>query len=515
MGRQCLYASNPAETLFLMAAFFTILGRLHPVLVHLPIGILLLALLLEFLAGRPERAASQAAQPGRPAQPGQAAHPERAGLKSAADLALGLGVLSAIASCCTGLLLSRSGDYDQGMVMTHQWLAIGLTVVSAVLYGQLRGRPATPTTKALSVTVLVLVFLTGHWGGSLTHGPGYLTTDLVKKPEPRALKPVADVQHAVVYIAMVQPVLHDNCYGCHGAGHSKGGLRLDDPDNIRKGGKDGPVIIAGDTAASKLIKRILLPIDDDHHMAPGEKPQLTTAEVKLLKWWIQTGASFDRQVAGLPQDNDIHAVLAAFHDGTAGPVDAPAVAPTVADSDMPVTPVKPAPAESLKRLSAAGALVLPISAGSHWLTVSFPADTLGHDALAALQQIRDNVVELKYSGLPAGDELVTTAAGCPRLVRLWLDHTRITGSGIGALQGLGELRYLNLTGTAVDEAAVRTLVNMKKLREIYLYQTNIRRSAWPALKAAFPHTMLDSGGYRLPKLDSDTAIVRPAPPAKK
>src|ERR1700761_8671263 len=176
-----------------MSAFFTFIGRLHPVLVHLPIGVLLLALLLGWLSGRPKYA----------------------GFKPAADLTLGVGVLCAIASCCTGLLLSRSGDYDQDLVNIHLWLAIALTVVTATLYGQLNGRAATRNTRLLSALSLVLIFATGHFGGSLTHGPGYLTTDLQKKPFVPALHPVADVEHAVLYGEMVQPVLHDNCYGCH------------------------------------------------------------------------------------------------------------------------------------------------------------------------------------------------------------------------------------------------------------------------------------------------------------
>jgi len=470
-----------------MAAFFTFLGRLHPVLVHLPIGVILLALLLEFLSQRPKYA----------------------GFKPAADLALGLGVLCAIVSCCTGLLLSRSGDYDQDLVNIHLWLAIGLTVVTAVLYGKLNGRPPTRDTKLLSLASLVLIFATGHFGGSLTHGPGYLTTGLKPKPFVPALHPVADVEHAVVYTEMVQPVLHDNCYGCHSAGHVKGGLRLDDQANILKGGKDGAILMPGNPGSSLLMKRILLPLDDDHHMAPKEKPQLTTAEIKLLKWWITTGAAFDKQVAQLPQSGDIHAVLAAFHDGTAGPTGASAASPNVADSDMPATPTKPAPADALKRLAAAGALVLPIAAGSSYLTVSFPNDTIGRDALAALLLIREQLVELKCSDLPVGDEIIDLSAASPHLVRLWLDHTKITGKTLGKLDTLQELKYLNLTGDSVNEAAVSALSKAKKLKELFLYQTSVPRSAWPALQKAFPHTMLDSGGYKLPKLTTDTAVVRP------
>jgi uncharacterized membrane protein len=475
-----------------MAAFFTFLGRLHPVLVHLPIGVILLALLLEFLSQRPKYA----------------------GFKPAADLTLGVGVLCAIASCCTGLLLSRSGDYDQDLVNIHLWLAIGLTVVTAILYGKLNGRPPTRDTKLLSLASLALIFATGHFGGSLTHGPGYLTTDLTPKPPVPALHPVADVQHAILYTEMIQPVLHDNCYGCHRAGHAKGGLRLDDQANILKGGKDGPILVPGNPGVSLLMKRISLPLDDDHHMAPKEKPQLTTAEVKLLKWWITTGATFDKQVAQLPQDNDIHAVLAAFHEGTAGPIGGSGAPANIADSDMPVSPVKQAPAEALKRLAAAGALVLPISRGSNYLSVSFPNDTIGRDALAALPLVREQLVELKCSDLPLGDEILDLAAASPHLVRLWLDHTKITGKALDRLDTLQALKYLNLTGTTVGEVEVRTLSRAKKLKEIFLYQTNVPKTAWPALQAAFPHTILDSGGYQLPKLTTDTAVVRPAPQKK-
>jgi hypothetical protein len=403
-----------------------------------------------------------------------------------------------------------SGDYDHALVTTHLWLAVSLTVVTGVLYFMVRRREKMDRiTQGLSVASLVLVVLTGHWGGSLTHGPGYLTSAFGGESSLPTLRPVADVQRAVLYTAMVQPVLHDNCYSCHSSARVKGGLRLDEPSLITRGGKDGPVVVPGNAAASLLVKRILLPLDDEHHMAPAEKPQLTKAEVQLLQWWIATGASFDQPVARLPQDNAIHAMLAAFAEGTAGPVAAASmVSPNVADSDMPASPVAAAPASAVQRLTDAGALVTPIAVGSHYLEVSFPADTMGRDALAALPLVREQLVELRCSDVAVGDSVIGFAAGCPHLVRLWLDHTRITGSGLGQLRNLGELRYLNLTGTAVDAGAVRQLAGLPKLKRVYLYQTKVGREDWAALQAAFPHAVLDSGGYRMPVLDSDTAVVR-------
>ena len=139
-----------------MGSFFTLTGRLHPLLVHLPIGILLLALLLEILSGRVRHS----------------------GLKPAADLSLLIGFGCAVLSCITGLLLSQSGDYDESVVNVHQWLAISLTTVSGMLYMTLHGKPMTRQAGALSAGVVVLLVLTGHWGGTLTHGPGYLTANL-------------------------------------------------------------------------------------------------------------------------------------------------------------------------------------------------------------------------------------------------------------------------------------------------------------------------------------------------
>jgi uncharacterized membrane protein/mono/diheme cytochrome c family protein len=475
-----------------MDAFFTFAGRMHPALIHLPIGIILLALLLQVLSVRPRYA----------------------GMKPAADLALGLGVVSAIFSCCTGFLLSGSGDYDNALVNVHKWLAISLTVLSGLLFVLLRGRPMDKVSGGLAAVTLLSLILTGHWGGSVTRGSDFLTADLGAEPKVIALRPVADVQHAVVYAGLVQPVLHDNCYGCHSARRSRGELRLDGPDFIMKGGKDGVVIVPGHAATSLLIRRILLPPDDEHHMSPKEKPQLTAAEIKLLQWWVENGASFDKPVGQLPQDNAMHAVLAAFQDGTAGPVaDSGSLVLNIADSTIPVAPVAPAPADAIRRLQNAGALVLPVAQGSNFLAVSFGAGTPNAAALQALPLLKNQLLSLKCSFSGVGDEIIPLAAACPRLVRLWLDHTCITGKNLDSLRTLNNLVYLNLSGTAVTKEDLLGLKSLPKLKQLYLYQTKVDKSQWASLRAAFTHTLLDSGGYSLPFLVTDTAIVRePAKP---
>lgn len=71
----------------------------------------------------------------------------------------------------------------------------------------------------------------------------------------------------VDYKQDIQPLLAQKCYSCHGAEVQQAGLRLDLRQNALRGGDYGPVIKIGDSAASKLIRRL---VDQQFHV--GERP---------------------------------------------------------------------------------------------------------------------------------------------------------------------------------------------------------------------------------------------------
>lgn len=96
---------------------------------------------------------------------------------------------------------------------------------------------------------------------------------------------------------------------------------------------------------------------------------------------------------------------------------------------------------------------------------------------------------------------------CTALRSLDLSGTKIGDAGLASLKGLSELRVLNLVGTEVSAAGVEGLKGLGKLKAIYLYGTKASGD-WAGLKKAFPKTELDTGGYSLPKLETDTAVVR-------
>lgn len=87
----------------------------------------------------------------------------------------------------------------------------------------------------------------------------------------------------------VRTILAHNCYSCHNATKTKGGLRLDKKEFIFKGGENGPILIAGNPAKSEIIRRIKLPDSHDDAM-PSKGKRLTKKEIEMLEYWIKLGA---------------------------------------------------------------------------------------------------------------------------------------------------------------------------------------------------------------------------------
>jgi hypothetical protein len=93
-----------------------------------------------------------------------------------------------------------------------------------------------------------------------------------------------------LYDAAIYPVLQRKCTGCHNEKKAKGELIMTSLDKFIKGGEDGAPWTAYKPESSLMMKRVLLPEDNDDHMPPAGKPQLTRDEVELLHQWIQSGA---------------------------------------------------------------------------------------------------------------------------------------------------------------------------------------------------------------------------------
>jgi uncharacterized membrane protein/mono/diheme cytochrome c family protein len=450
------------------------IGRFHPVLVHLPIGILFTAVIFQWLSAK-----------------------EKSGISPLAiKLIVLLGMISAFVACLTGYMLSLSGEYNQDLVDLHMWMGIGVLVVSIVYFIRLSGWLKKIRSVYLSVILFVLIGLTGHFGGSLTHGEEYLTEAFNVEPDSIAQKPIANIQEAKVYHDIIQPILQKDCYSCHGAQKQKGKLRMDEPGSLMKGGEDGEVIVAGSPKESEMIQRMLLPKNDEDHMPPKNKRQPSEAQIAIIHWWINEGADFEKKVKELKPDEKVRPYLIALQKGNEEKKEPPI---------LPEDAVEKGDEKAMQKLKDKGAIIHPVSQNSNYLMANFiTATEITDKDMLLLLPLKKQLISIKLGSANIGDKAMESIGQCRNLVVLHLDNTKVSDTGLAHLNGLVRLRYLNLVGTNVTADGIKKLNTLKELKAIYLYQTNIDKSTWPQLKKSFPKTLLDSGGYIVPLLVSDT-----------
>lgn len=443
-------------------------GRFHPLLVHLPIGFLVLLACLEVLACLP-----------------RCRH-----LTCVRGYVLALTVPATALSALCGWLLSHGGDYDTVLLDRHMWAGIGVAgaCLLALIVHWLNWR--TTYDVVLAATLLGLL-VASHFGGSLTHGSDYLTRylpALMKQlgAEPSTGEPAtqpavptgAAPPDAPAYASLVQPLLAAKCVACHGPAKAKGGLRLDTLEAVLKGNSNGPIVVPGEAAASKLVRLLELPVSHDEHMPPGGKPQPSTDEIAVLQWWINGGAPADKSAAELKLPAHLQHLLPTK---STAPATAPDTKPHVKESAVPAA-AKPL-AEVLPvagRLAAElGISLLPLAPSESWLQVnaSLARTQFGDAELAKLAPLAPNLRCLDLTGTGVTDKGLAALATMPHLTRLHLARTAITDAGLMQLTPLAELEYLNLHGTQVTDAALERLKPLPKLRQLYLWQTNVSPTA--------------------------------------
>lgn len=116
----------------------------------------------------------------------------------------------------------------------------------------------------------------------------------------------------VDYDQHIRPILAQHCYACHGPEAQQSGLRLDLRQPALRGGDYGPVITPGNSADSKLIRRV---VNGDGGLQMPPTGPLSDEEINLLRAWIDQGADFRTEIRpeppARPVDPKVAAVIAA------------------------------------------------------------------------------------------------------------------------------------------------------------------------------------------------------------
>src|SRR6185503_20199274 len=254
--------------------FVYFLGRFHVLVLHLPIGMIVVLFVLEFLS-RKERYRY---------------------LQAAAPFLWGATALSALVTVLLGFMHFAEGAFTGPSADMHRMLGTVVAVIATVVALLRASSFATsymPLFFPASIGLLVLVSITGHYGGNLTHGSTYLVE---YAPQPlRSLaglaprRTVTSVSAADPYADVVGPIFVERCAGCHNEDKQESDLVLTTYAGIMRGGESGRVVVAGNTEFSELLRRISLPHDDDEFMPAEGKTPLTDRQVEIIRWWIQAG----------------------------------------------------------------------------------------------------------------------------------------------------------------------------------------------------------------------------------
>lgn len=326
-------------------------GRFHPILVHTPVGALLLLILLELICFT---------------QKGE----RRFG--DAALLTLLVGAAGSVAAVFAGIMLSREGGYVSGNFTLHQGMGIvataGILLALVVRLAAMGKHSAQLMTayRAIFFLFFSIMGLGAHFGGNMSHGNKFLTefappamksqmvtmekwmlsfveekhevkstavnvppahaaTAPASTPEVAGTKPatgpdgkapdtappvtkvglggIAPSSDKLVFQDVLLPIFEAKCNTCHNEAKAKRGLRMDTYEMAMKGGKsqeegEGKNISPGKPDQSLSIKLVTSQVEDDDHMPPEGKEQLTKEEIALFRWWIQEGASNTLKVAG-------------------------------------------------------------------------------------------------------------------------------------------------------------------------------------------------------------------------
>ena len=236
-------------------------------------------------------------------------------------------------------------------------------------------------------------------------------------------------------------------------------------------------------------------------MPPKEKPQLTEKEIALLQWWIGAGLAFDKKVKDLTQTEKERQLLRTLQSASA---QEPTPNPFVPEQE-----VKPADAKVIQQLADRGIVILPVAQGSHYLSANFVTVVDLQEAdLALLEQLKEQLIWLRFSGQPIDDKMIGRLSSCAALTKLDLSNTKVSDQGIIKLKSLQQLKLLNVTGTAVTEKGLMGLQGLNKLQHLYIYQSKFSKVSYAALAKFFPKAVIDTGGYVVPLLKDDTVVVK-------
>jgi len=456
------------ESRILLPSWLQVAGRMHPLLVHFPITLLVLSIFWSLFIEK------------------RAPHPESA--KSFGGWLLLLSAFAASVTALMGLFLSKEAGYDAEALQWHKWAGITVSVFTCFWYAyREKIKKSNVLNISAAVFCLIVVVIAGHQGAGITHGQDFLLAPMMQQEQ----QPKLLLEEAEVYAHMVKPILQSRCMSCHNNKKAKGQLIMETEETLLKGGKNGKLWDSTEADYGLLLQRIHLPLETKKHMPPQGKPQLTEQEKQILYAWIKGGANFKTKLLDLSPADTLRLIATNLFN--------------TMESDN--YDFAAADEKKVQKLNTNYRVVYPLAMESPALGVEFfNAQFYKPEQLKELLAVKEQVVSLNLNKMPVKDEELKIIGQFKNLRKLNLAFTAITGSTLNELTTLSELKQLSLSGTSVKGSDVLQLSSLKKLSQLYVWHTSLERPALEKLKQSWKGVAIETG------FTGDTTILKLTPP---
>ena len=467
-------------------------GRLHPIMVHLPLGLVFAALVVE----------------------GARLIQRRPSLSAFTPIALGLAALGAVVASGTGWFFSES-EAETSSLFWHRWLGITCAIV-LIAVAWMAIRAARDTVNAAQITPIVrgvllaaglLVGWVGHLGGDMVWGENHVLEPILEAwngGSPSAGSTSgddaagsgataanatgngdSDADKMAFYTSNVLPILQDRCYECHGNGKHKGGLSMDVRSSLVSRDSNGIWIVQpGDPAHSLMIERCLLPAEDDDAMPP-KGDRLKATELEFLRAWIAAGAVMPA-TSGAAAATESSGVRGAPVPDSVADRSGPTNAPKSRSAGLPV--LSDAQVAEAAALRGRGINAVPVSVGASTFAVSIPGGKgVGDADISALIPIAAQIEELSFARASVSDAGMMQMPSMPFVRSVRVDNTALTDVGITVLLSRTlDVETVNLVSSGATDGVFTVLGKLPRLQRVYVFNTQVTAQGIDRFRATHP-----------------------------
>ncbi|MAS30425.1 MAG: hypothetical protein CMC46_00565, partial [Flavobacteriaceae bacterium] len=396
------------------------LGNYHILLLHLPIGGFIFTFLLYLLQNF---------------------------LKENYSAPINFGLIfsfgSAIITSILGYILHLEGGYNEALVDRHMWLAIITTILIGITLYLHKKNFSKKIILSSFLTSQILISVTSHFGGSMTHGVDYL-----KIPEFENKTALVSYDSIHVFNQVITPIFDSKCVKCHNINKSKGDLMLTSVDQIMKGGEYGKIIEVNDSDKSRLYTYLNLPLDDEHHMPPDGNAQPTENEIELIKLWIDNGTDFENYFK-IGEDDYSKEILNFLPK-------------QIADVDPPKR-------SQLEKLIENEFRIERISSENNFIDIKFQGKTFKQNYFNLLSKVGENIKRLDLSFVDLSSVNLSKLDDLENLTYLNLNNTSLSSDDLEKLDL--DIQTLILSNNDIDISVFEKFISNPINERVFAYNT--------------------------------------------